>query len=72
MRINSDDVVAPASSVSVYDAIFRRRNVKEFNGGADLGRDAGAAVLDSGLGAESQDDRADAVLRYPQGQRHEA
>ena len=32
MRINSDDVVAPASSVSVYDAIFRRRNVKEFTG----------------------------------------
>ena len=32
MRINSSDVVAPASSVSVYDAIFRRRNVKEFTG----------------------------------------
>ncbi len=32
MRINSNDVVAPASSVSVYDAIFRRRNVKEFTG----------------------------------------
>lgn len=30
MRINSSDVVAPDSSVSVYDAIFRRRNVKEF------------------------------------------
>ncbi len=32
MRINSSDVVAPESSVSVYDAIFRRRNVKEFTG----------------------------------------
>ena len=32
MRINSNEVVAPASSVSVYDAIFRRRNVKEFTG----------------------------------------
>ena len=32
MRINSSDVVAPDSSVSVYDAIFRRRNVKEFTG----------------------------------------
>ena len=32
MRINSNDVVAPASSISVYDAIFRRRNVKEFTG----------------------------------------
>lgn len=32
MRINSNDVEVPASSVSVYDAIFRRRNVKEFTG----------------------------------------
>lgn len=32
MRINSSDVVAPDSPVSVYDAIFRRRNVKEFTG----------------------------------------
>lgn len=32
MRINSSDVVAPESSVSVYDAIFGRRNVKEFTG----------------------------------------
>ena len=31
-RIKSDDVVVPESSVSVYDAIFRRRNVKEFTG----------------------------------------
>ena len=30
MRMNSGDVEIPASSVSVYDAIFRRRNVKEF------------------------------------------
>ncbi len=30
MRINSSDLVAPESSVSVYEAIFRRRNVKEF------------------------------------------
>ena len=30
VRIKSDDVVVPESSVSVYDAIFRRRNVKEF------------------------------------------
>lgn len=32
VRIKSDDVVVPDSSVSVYDAIFRRRNVKEFTG----------------------------------------
>ncbi len=32
MRINSSDLVAPESSVSVYEAIFRRRNVKEFTG----------------------------------------
>ena len=32
VRIKSDDVVVPESSVSVYDAIFRRRNVKEFTG----------------------------------------
>ena len=32
MRINSSDVVAPDSPVSVYDAIFGRRNVKEFTG----------------------------------------
>lgn len=32
MRINSNEVVAPASSVSIYEAIFRRRNVKEFTG----------------------------------------
>ena len=30
MKLDSDDVEIPASSVSVYDAIFRRRNVKEF------------------------------------------
>lgn len=32
MKINSSDVKVPKSSVSVYDAIFRRRNVKEFTG----------------------------------------
>ena len=32
MKINSSDVKVPESSVSVYDAIFRRRNVKEFTG----------------------------------------
>ena len=30
MKLNSGDVEIPASSVSVYDAIFSRRNVKEF------------------------------------------
>ncbi len=30
MKLDSNDVEIPASSVSVYDAIFRRRNVKEF------------------------------------------
>ena len=30
MTLNSTDVEVPASSVSVYDAIYRRRNVKEF------------------------------------------
>ena len=30
MRINSNDLEAPKSSVSVYEAIYRRRNVKEF------------------------------------------
>lgn len=30
MKLYSDDVEIPASSVSVYDAIFHRRNVKEF------------------------------------------
>lgn len=30
MKLNSGDVAIPESSVSVYDAIFRRRNVKEF------------------------------------------
>ena len=30
MKLNSADVRIPESSVSVYDAIFRRRNVKEF------------------------------------------
>ncbi len=30
MKLNSTDVEIPASSVSIYDAIFRRRNVKEF------------------------------------------
>ena len=30
MKLNSGDVEIPASSVSVYDAIFNRRNVKEF------------------------------------------
>ena len=32
MRLNSDEVAIPDSPVSVYDAIFRRRNVKEFTG----------------------------------------
>lgn len=32
MQINSSDLEAPTSSVSVYEAIFRRRNVKEFIG----------------------------------------
>ncbi len=32
MRINSSDLEAPESLVSVYEAIFRRRNVKEFTG----------------------------------------
>ena len=32
MKLSSSDVEIPASSVSVYDAIFRRRNVKEFTG----------------------------------------
>ena len=48
MRINSRDVVAPESSVSVYEAIFRRRNVKEFTGepvsDETLGRIFSAAV----------------------------
>ncbi len=30
MKLNSDEVDIPASAVGVYDAIFRRRNVKEF------------------------------------------
>ena len=30
MKLNSGDARIPASSVSVYEAIFRRRNVKEF------------------------------------------
>ena len=30
MKLNSGDVEIPASSVSVYDAIFNRRNAKEF------------------------------------------
>lgn len=30
MKLSSSDVQVPPSSVSVYDAIFRRRNVKEF------------------------------------------
>ena len=30
MKLDSDDVDIPASSVSVYEAIFQRRNVKEF------------------------------------------
>ena len=30
MKLNSDEVEIPASAVSVYDAIFRRRSVKEF------------------------------------------
>jgi nitroreductase len=30
MKLNSNDVEIPASSVGVYDAIFRRRNVKQF------------------------------------------
>lgn len=32
MKLSSSDVEVPPSSVSVYDAIFRRRNVKEFTG----------------------------------------
>ena len=32
MKLNSGDARIPASSVSVYEAIFRRRNVKEFTG----------------------------------------
>ena len=32
MKINSSDIEAPTTSVSVYDAIFRRRSVKEFTG----------------------------------------
>ena len=34
MKLNSSDVEIPQSSVSVYEAIFRRRNVKEFTGDA--------------------------------------
>jgi nitroreductase len=30
MKLTSDEVEIPASAVGVYDAIFRRRNVKEF------------------------------------------
>lgn len=30
MKLNSGDIAIPESAVSVYDAIFRRRNVKEF------------------------------------------
>ena len=30
MKLSSDEVEIPASAVSVYDAIFRRRSVKEF------------------------------------------
>ena len=30
MKLNSGDIDIPATSVSVYDAIFRRRNVKAF------------------------------------------
>ena len=32
MKLSSSEVEIPASSVSVYEAIFRRRNVKEFTG----------------------------------------
>ena len=32
MKLSSKDVEVPASPVSVYDAIFRRRNAKEFTG----------------------------------------
>ena len=32
MMLSSSEVKVPASSVSVYDAIYRRRNVKEFTG----------------------------------------
>ena len=32
MKLRSDEVEIPASAVGVYDAIFRRRNVKEFSG----------------------------------------
>ena len=34
MKLDSGDVEIPASSVSVYEAIFRRRNVKELTGEA--------------------------------------
>ncbi len=34
MKVSSDDVQIPASAVSVYDAIFRRRSVKEFTSDA--------------------------------------
>ena len=34
MKLNSDEVHIPASAVSVYDAIFRRRSVKDFTGDA--------------------------------------
>ena len=48
MKINSSDLEAPASSVSVYEAIFKRRNVKEFTGDAvsdeTLGRLFSAAI----------------------------
>lgn len=32
MKLSSNEVEIPESSVGVYDAIFRRRNVKEFTG----------------------------------------
>ena len=34
MKLNSGDVEIPSTSVSVYEAIFRRRHVKEFVGDA--------------------------------------
>ena len=37
MKLDSGDVEIPASSVSVYEAIFRRRNVKELTGEAVFG-----------------------------------
>ena len=62
MKLDSGDVEIPASSVSVYEAIFRRRNVKELTGEAVPPRDAGAAVLRGDLGSQSSAYGAYAVL----------